>query len=63
MLATHQGAELFRVLFFIPLMVTPLGVGFAMRMDVTKGPFEPILGLLGLQDWVWSASPWSTVRH
>ena len=61
MLATDQGTEFFRVLFFIPLMVTPLGVGFAMRMiaDVTKGPFEPILGVLGLQDWVWSASPWS----
>jgi multiple sugar transport system permease protein len=55
------GRNFFRVLFFIPLMVTPLGVGFAMRMiaDVTKGPFEPILGFLGLQDWVWSASPWS----
>ena len=56
-----RGRNFFRVLFFIPLMVTPLGVGFAMRMiaDVTKGPFEPILGVLGLQDWVWSASPWS----
>ena len=56
-----RGRNFFRVLFFIPLMVTPLGVGFAMRMiaDVTKGPFEPILDLLGLQDWVWSASPWS----
>ena len=56
-----KGRNFFRVLFFIPLMVTPLGVGFAMRMiaDVTKGPFEPILSLIGLQDWVWSASPWS----
>lgn len=52
-----RSRNFFRVLFFIPLMVTPLGVGFAMRMiaDVTKGPFEPILGFLGLQDWVWSA--------
>ena len=32
-------------------MITPLGVGYAMRMlaDVTKGPFEPLLGLLGFQ--------------
>ncbi len=26
------GKSFFRVVFFIPLMVTPLGVGFAMRM-------------------------------
>jgi multiple sugar transport system permease protein len=41
-----RGRNFFRVLFFIPLMVTPLGVGFAMRMiaDVTKGPFEPLVG-------------------
>ena len=38
-------------LFFIPLMITPLGVGYAMRMvaDVTKGPFEPILRISGAQ--------------
>ena len=56
-----KGKNFFRVIFFIPLMVTPLGIGYAMKMvaDVTKGPFEPILGLMGLQNWVWSADPWS----
>lgn len=56
-----SGRNFFRVIFFIPLMVTPLGVGYAMKMvaDVTKGPFEPVLGALGLQTWVWSADPWS----
>ncbi len=56
-----SGKNFFRVIFFIPLMITPLGVGYAMRMvaDVTKGPFEPVLGFLGLQDWVWSADAWS----
>jgi len=46
------GKNFFRVIFFIPLMVTPLGVGYAMRMvaDVTKGPFEPLLGAFGLQN-------------
>ena len=56
-----SGKNFFRVIFFIPLMITPLGVGYAMRMvaDVTKGPFEPLLNLIGLQDWVWSADAWS----
>ena len=56
-----HGKNFFRVIFFIPLMVTPLGVGYAMRMvaDVTRGPFEPILGILGFQNWVWSVDPWS----
>lgn len=56
-----SGKNFFRVVFFIPLMITPLGVGYAMRMvaDVTKGPIEPILNLVGLSDWVWSADAWS----
>ncbi|MGI9366521.1 MAG: carbohydrate ABC transporter permease [Rhizobiaceae bacterium] len=56
-----KGKNFFRVIFFIPLMVTPLGVGYAMKMvaDVTKGPFEPILGLFGASTWVWSVDPWS----
>ncbi|MEM6616830.1 MAG: sugar ABC transporter permease [Pseudomonadota bacterium] len=55
------GKNFFRVIFFIPLMITPLGVGYAMRMvaDVTKGPFEPLLNFVGLSDWVWSADAWS----
>jgi multiple sugar transport system permease protein len=56
-----SGKNFFRVVFFIPLMITPLGVGYAMRMvaDVTKGPFEPLLGFLGLSDWIWSVDAWS----
>ncbi len=56
-----SGKNFFRVIFFIPLMITPLGVGYAMRMvaDVTKGPFEPLLQFVGLSDWVWSADAWS----
>ncbi len=54
------GKNFFRVIFFIPLMVTPLGVGYAMKMvaDITKGPFEPLLRGFGIEDWVWSTSPW-----
>jgi len=56
-----RGRSFFRVIFFIPLMVTPLGVGYAMKMvaDITKGPFEPVLRFVGLEKWVWSADPWS----
>lgn len=56
-----SGKNFFRVIFFIPLMITPLGVGYAMRMvaDVTKGPMEPFLNFVGLSDWVWSADAWS----
>ena len=56
-----SGKNFFRVIFFIPLMITPLGVGYAMRMvaDVTKGPFEPFLSFVGLSDWVWSVDAWS----
>ena len=40
------GKNFFRVIFFIPLMITPLGVGYAMKMvaDITKGPFQPLFG-------------------
>ncbi len=56
-----SGKNFFRVIFFIPLMITPLGVGYAMRMvaEVTKGPFEPFLNFVGLSDWVWTADAWS----
>jgi multiple sugar transport system permease protein len=56
-----SGRTFFRVVFFIPLMVTPLGVGYAMKMvaDFTKGPFQPLLSGFGIGDWVWSADPWA----
>jgi multiple sugar transport system permease protein len=56
-----SGKTFFRVIFFIPLMITPLGVGYAMRMvaDVTKGPFHPLLSFMGLENWVWSVDAWS----
>ena len=56
-----RAKSFFRVVFFIPLMVTPLGVGFAMRMvaDSSKGPLLPVLEYLGASDWIWSADAWS----
>lgn len=57
-----SGKNFFRVIFFIPLMVTPLGVGYAMKMiaDITKGPFEPVLKIFGIENWAWSADPWAS---
>ncbi len=57
-----SGKNFFRVIFFIPLMITPLGVGYAMKMvaDITKGPFQPLFGAAAVDTWVWSADPWSS---
>jgi multiple sugar transport system permease protein len=55
------GRNFFRVLFFIPLMITPLGVGYAFKMilDVTKGPFKPFWQFIGLGNWAWSTDAWA----
>ena len=55
------GKNFFRVLFFIPLMITPLGVGYAFKMilDITKGPFQPFWDWIGLHDWAWSTDAWA----
>jgi multiple sugar transport system permease protein len=54
------GKNFFRVLFFIPLMVTPMGAGYAFKMilDITKGPFQPFWEWIGLRDWAWATDPW-----
>ncbi len=55
------GKNFYRVIFFIPLMITPLGVGYAFRMvlDITKGPFQPLWEFIGLRDWAWSTNAWA----
>ena len=55
------GKSFFRVIFFIPLMITPLGVGYAFKMilDITKGPFKPVWDFIGLHDWAWSTDAWA----
>ena len=56
-----RGRNFFRVVFFIPLMVTPVGVAYAFRMlaDMGKGPFSPIWQMLGLAEFSWATNPWS----
>ena len=50
----------FRIVFLIPLTITPVGVGymFLMLTDTSKGPLEPIWVALGLRDFTWVTDPW-----
>ncbi len=56
-----RGRNWFRVIFFMPLMVTPVGVAYMFRMlaDMQKGPFAPLSHLFGLTDWSWATQAWS----
>ena len=56
-----RARNFFRVIFFIPLMVTPVGIAYIFRMlaDMQKGPFAPISRLLGFGEWSWATDPWS----
>ena len=50
----------FRIVFLIPLTITPVGIGymFLMMTDTSKGPLEPIWVALGLRDFTWVTDPW-----
>jgi multiple sugar transport system permease protein len=56
-----RGRNFFRVVFFIPLMVTPVGVAYMFRMmaDMQKGPFAPLSAAFGLTGWSWATQAWS----
>jgi multiple sugar transport system permease protein len=56
-----RGRNFFRVVFFIPLMVTPVGIAYTFRMlaDMTVGPFAPVWSALGLGEFSWATSAWS----
>jgi multiple sugar transport system permease protein len=56
-----RGRNFFRVVFFIPLIVTPVGIAYTFRMlaDMQKGPFAPISRFLGFGEWAWATDPWS----
>ncbi len=51
----------FRVIFFLPLMVTPVGIAYCFRMlaDMAKGPFAPLWAAFGLGDFSWASDPWT----
>ena len=56
-----RGRRFFRVVFLLPLTITPIGVGYMFRMmtDTGKGPLEPIFGLLGMGQFTWVTDPWA----
>jgi multiple sugar transport system permease protein len=54
------GRRFFRVIFLLPMMITPVGVAYMFRMltDTDKGPFQPIWQALGLGLYSWVTDPW-----
>jgi len=54
------GRRFFRVVFLLPMMITPVGVAYMFRMltDTDKGPFQPIWQALGLGLTSWVTDPW-----
>jgi len=50
----------FRILFLVPLTITPVGIGymFLMMTDTSKGPFEPLWVAFGLRNFTWVTDPW-----
>jgi multiple sugar transport system permease protein len=53
------GKRFFRVIFLLPMMITPVGIGFLFRMltDTIKGPIVPVWNMLGLQNFSWANTP------
>jgi multiple sugar transport system permease protein len=54
------GRKFFRVVFFLPMMITPVGIAYTFRMlsDTTKGPFTPIWQYFGWTETSWLVHPW-----
>ncbi len=54
------GRRFFRVVFLLPMMITPVGVAYTFRMltDTGKGPLKPLLEAVGLGGASWVNSAW-----
>jgi multiple sugar transport system permease protein len=54
------GQRFFRVVFLLPMMITPVGVAYMFRMltDTSKGPLQPLWAAAGLTSFSWVTSPW-----
>ncbi len=54
------GRRFFRVVFLLPMMITPVGIAYTFRilMDLGKGPFAPIWRAMGLAEVSWVNYPW-----
>lgn len=56
-----RGRRLFRTLYLIPMIVTPVGAAFLFRMvtDTGKGPLAPVWKLVfGDSSYTWVNEPW-----
>jgi multiple sugar transport system permease protein len=55
------GRRFFRVVFLLPMMITPVGVAYLFRMltDTDKGPLYPLWAHFGLVDVSWVTNPWT----
>lgn len=54
------GRRFFRVIFLLPMMITPVGIAYMFRMlvDTDKGPFQPLWQAMGLGLFSWVNDPW-----
>lgn len=54
------GRRFFRVVFLLPMMITPVGVAYLFRMltDTDKGPLYPLWAHFALVDVSWVTNPW-----
>ena len=54
------GRRFFRVVFLLPMMITPVGVAYLFRMltDTNQGPFQPLWYAVGLANFSWVNDPW-----
>ncbi len=54
------GRRFFRVVFLLPMMITPVGVAYLFRMltDTSIGPLYPLWAHFGLTDVSWVTNPW-----
>jgi multiple sugar transport system permease protein len=63
MLAVQRlpGRRFFRIVFLLPLTITPVGVGYMFRMmtDTGKGPFAALWAAAGLERYTWVTDPWA----
>ena len=54
------GRRFFRVLFIVPMMISPVAFAYMFRMltDANIGPLVPVWRVLGLTGYAWSIDPW-----
>lgn len=54
------GQRFFRVVFLLPLTITPVGIAYMFRMltDTLGGPFAPVFRAAGMEDFAVLGDPW-----